>query len=203
MFDWFHALSPDNQGKVITGAVGIFGTLMGALIGGAINWRLTRSTQAIQKTIADAAIANQQAIATNAIENQKAIAANNLKAQERAGIDALLVRMLDFMMSHPQLESDAVCQAYPNIGNANLNNGENTKMRYETYCIFVFNFLLRAFKHFDNDGVKLGDYIGLEEIVKCHHKWWNHDPENYGYDAPFRDCIRKVYEKLHREGKIK
>lgn len=192
MFDWLASLSPDNQGKVITGVVGVGGTLLGALIGGAINWQLTRSTQRLQQMIAD-----------NAIANQKMLAASTLKAQERSAIDAMLIKMIEFMIAHPFVENTTTCHAYPNIGNANLNNGDNNKMRYEAYCIFVFNFLLRAFKHFDNDPIKLGDYIGLEEIVGQHYKWWQADHHNIGYDEPFRDCVRKVFEKMVTEGKIK
>ena len=72
--------------------------------------------------------------------------------------------MLDFLMSHPQLDV-AVCQAYPDIGNPNLKNGEITKERYEVYCIFVFNFLQRAFKHFDCDPKQLAEYIAQEIVM--------------------------------------
>src|SRR4051794_34223499 len=98
MFEWFHTLSPDNQGKVIAAAAGIFGTLLGAGIGGTITWRLTRSTQRLQQAIADAAVANQRALATN-----------TLKAQERTAIDALLAKMTDFMMAYPFVENEATC----------------------------------------------------------------------------------------------
>lgn len=115
-------MTDEDKAKIVLACVGVGGTLLGTILGGLITWRITRTTQALQKQLAKDA----------------------LKASERAAIDGLLVKMLDFLMTHPQLESTNLCNAYPNIGNPNLRNGERDKERYEVYCIFVFNFLMRA-----------------------------------------------------------
>jgi hypothetical protein len=155
--------------------IGAVAGLAGVIIGGGITWLITRSTNKMQKQIAE----------------------ENVRTQERTMLDGLVVKMLEFLMEHPHLEKAEFCGSYPNI-----TGHPNGKERYEAYCIFVFNFLMRAFKHFGEDPAKLGDYIGLEEIMKCHHKWWYHDKENYGYDEPFRQCIQSVFDKLRKEGKI-
>ena len=173
-------MTDETVEKLIIAAVGVGGTLLGTMLGGFITWRITRTTQELQKQLAK----------------------DTFKAQERAAIDAMLVKMLEFLIAHPYLENTATCHAYPEIGNPNLRNGENAKERYEAYCIYVFNFLMRAFKHFDCDTAKLADYIGLEEIVGLHHKWWVHDRHNYGYDEPFRQCIQKIYDQMRKDGKI-
>jgi len=166
----------NDAAKLSLAAVGVAGTLLGTIIGGFITWRITRTTQ----------------------EMTRGLAKDSLRAQERAAIDSLLVKMLEFLMAHPHLEKESFCQKYPA-----LPGDENGKERYEVFCIFVFNFLLRAFKHFENDPVNLADYIGLEEIVLSHHKWWHHDKNNFGYDPPFRKCIQAVYDEMRREEKIK
>jgi hypothetical protein len=165
----------DNETKLLLAAVGVTGTILGTMLGGFITWRITRTTQDMTRQLAK----------------------DNLRAQELLAIDNLLVKMLEFLMAHPHLEKESFCQKYPA-----LPGDENGKERYEVFCIFVFNFLLRAFKHFENDAAKLGDYIGLEEIVLSHHKWWFHDKHNYGYDDPFRKCIQDVFDKLRKEGKV-
>jgi hypothetical protein len=173
-------MNEETFAKLIIATVSVASTLLGTMLGGFITWRITRTTQ----------------------ELQKQLAMGNLKAQERTAIDAMLIKMLEFLIAYPYLENTANCHAYPNIGNANLRNGENAKERYEAYCIYVFNFLMRAFKHFDCDSKLLGDYIGLDEIVGLHYKWWFQDQHNYGYDEPFRKCIQDVYDNMRKAGKI-
>ena len=193
----------------IIGAVaGIAGAIIGALIGAIAAWWAASTTNALQKQIADRDARQQKEIAANSLALQKQIAdgqtalqkdlaTENARMQQRAFLDATLLKMLEFLMEYPHLEKDDFCQSYPDIkGHA------NGKERYEAYCIFVFNLLMTAFKHFDQDGAKLADYIGIEEIVRCHHKWWLHDRENLGYDDPFRQCIQAVIDKLRKEGKI-
>jgi hypothetical protein len=170
------SMSDENTAKLFIACVGIAGTLLGASLGGYIAWRITCSTQNLTKQLAK----------------------DNLRAQERAAIDNMLVKMLEFLMAHPHLEKESYCQKYPA-----LPGDENGKERYEVYCIFVFNFLLRAFRHFENDPKQLGEYIGLEEIISCHHLWWHHDKHNLGYDEPFRRCIQAVYDQMRKDGKLK
>jgi len=202
-----------DKPEVIVGIVGAIAGILGAVVGGMIGafaaWWAASSTNSLQKEIADRDEKQQKEIAANSLALQehiaegqtalqKELAKENARMQQRAFLDATLLKMLEFLMQYPHLEKDDFCQSYPDVkGHA------NGKERYEAYCIFVFNLLMAAFKHFDQDAVKLGEYIGIEEIVRCHYKWWQHDRENLGYDDPFRHCIQAVIDKLRKEGKIK
>lgn len=166
---------PALDKEVQTAIIGAAAGLIGAIIGAVGAWFAASSTNRLQRQLAE----------------------DNARNQRQTHIDNLILKMLEFLMEHPHLEKDDFCQSYPTMA-----GHPNGKERYEAYCIFVFNVLMQAFKHFDGDPKKLGDYIGLEEIVRCHHKWWLHDKENLGYDEPFRQCIQSVIDKLRKEGRI-
>jgi len=153
------------------------GTVIGAVIAGVITWLCTRSTNKMQERIA----------------------VENARLQQRAFIDSMVLKMLDILIEHPHLEKDSFCQSYPNLPTPNA----DAKERYESFCCFVFNLLMMAFNHFNKDPKKLGDYIGMEEILRKHHAWWIHDRDNLGYDEPFRQCIQSVIDKLRKDGVIK
>lgn len=180
----------------------------GALIGAAAAWWAASSTNRIQRRIADRSaelqrqlaadgLALQKRIAEGQVILQRELATDTARAQQRALIDSMLLKMLEFLIEHPHLEKPEFCQKYPDVP-----GGANARERYEAYCVFVFNLLMTAFRHFDGDPSKLGAYIGLEEIVRCHYRWWQLDKENLWYDEPFRRCIQSVIDKLRREGKI-
>jgi len=162
--------------EIQAAVIGAVAGIGGALVGGIAAWFAARSTNRIQQKLAEDAI----------------------KAHRLAFIDSLVLKLSEFRMEHPHLEKDEFCQSYPNVpGNP------NGKERYEAYCCFVFNMLMMAFKHFSESGDKLADYIGIEEIIRCHHKWWLHDKDNLGYDEPFRQCIQTVIDRLRKAEKIK
>lgn len=150
-------------------------SLGGVAIGGLLAWLIARSTGKLQKQIAE----------------------ENTRSQERTAIDGLVVKMLEIWIAYPHLEKQDFTGGYPSlVGNP------HAKERYEAYCIFVFNLLARAFKHFGSDAAKFQDYIGAEEIVETHNAWWHHDKKNFGYDEPFRRCIQSVVDQLRKDGKI-
>lgn len=171
---------------IIAGVAGIVGAILGGIIGAIAAWRAASSTNRIQKQIADYNVAFQ-----------KKLAADTAHAQERTFVDGMVLKMIELLIAHPHLEKDDFCQKYPDVP-----GHENGRERYEAYCCFVFNMLMTAFKHFDQDSKRLREYIHLDEIIRCHHRWWQHDKENLEYDDPFRRCIQDAIDKLRKEGKI-
>lgn len=197
-------MDPNLQNTLITAGVGLSGAVIGAIgawIGASstnrIQRELTEKNLNLQKQIAADNLQLQKHIAESNSELQRELAKENTRNQSRVYLDNLVLKMLEFMIEHPHLEKDEYCQSYPAV-----TGHVNGKERYEAYCIFVFNLLMTGFKHFGEDGDKLEEYLGVEEIVRCHRKWWLHDRENLGYDEPFRFYIQKVIDKLRREGKI-
>ena len=166
-------------------AIGVGGTVLGAVVGGAFAWWAANRTNAVQ-----------QVIATGNMKLQQELAAENARSQQRAYLDALVLKMIEIIIEHPHLEKDSFCQSYPNIINP------DAKERYEAYCCFVFNTLMAAFSHFGQDGQKLTEYLHVDEIIKKHHIWWLLDIENQAYDRPFRQYIQIVIDRLKKAREI-
>lgn len=188
--------------------VGAVSALVGALIGGIAAWRAASSTNRIQRSIAErnadlqtqlaeASLALQKQVAYSQVTTQKEIAAENAKSQQRAYIDTQIMKMIEIAITYPLLEKLEHCHAYPDIV-----GHPHAKERYESYCAFVFNMLSAAYTHFGNDPVRFYGYIGVEEILVSHHKWWSHDRENLGYDEPFLLCIEQTTRNLKLKGRI-
>jgi hypothetical protein len=159
------------QASLIGAAAG----LVGVLVGGLITWLITRTTNRVQRQMAE----------------------TSAHLQQRTFIDGLLLKMIEFQIEHPHLEKKELCHSYPA-----MSGHPNAKERYESYCCFAFNVLMMAFNHFGQDLVKLREYVHLDEIVYLHHKWWLEDRENLAYDEPFQACVQSCINKLKKEGKI-
>lgn len=71
------------------------------------------------------------------------------KKQQRAAIDAAIAQMLGYTIQYPTLESLKFCKDYPNC------TDDTEKERYEAYCCFVFNTLLKIWEYCDKDSEKV------------------------------------------------
>jgi hypothetical protein len=182
---------------IIGVGLGVIGTLVAAKVTNRIQQQIADRNIDLQKKIAESSLALQKQIADSQSDLQRDLAKENNRAHQRALIDGMVLKMLEFLMEYPHLEKDEFCKSYPDV-----KGHPNGKERYEAFCCFVFNLLMAAFKHFDEDVKKLGDYIGIDEIVRSHHRWWEHDRENLNYDEPFRRAIQAVIDRLKKEGKI-
>ena len=50
---------------------------------------------------------------------------------------------------------------------------------------------------------KIGEIIFVEELVRRHHRWWMHDPDNKNaYDKKFCEYINSVIRELSDRGEI-
>jgi hypothetical protein len=161
--------------EILAALIGLAGAVVGAAIAGTITFYSTRSTNKLQEQIAK----------------------ENSRLQQRAFLDGMMLKMLEFLMEYPHLEKDDFCQKYPAVP-----GDQNAKERYECFCCFVFNYLMMAFNHFEKDGKKVREYIHIEETLRKHHKWWQHDKDNLYYDDPFRQFIQTIIDELRKKGEI-
>lgn len=154
--------------------VGAVGTVAGSVIGAIGGWYAARTSNRMQKLMFE----------------------ENLKAQRRQYLDNVLLKWSELQLVHPHFEEDGFCHTYPDVPQP------AEKSRYEAYCMFIFNFLSDAHNHFAKDE-DLHSYIGLAEILKSHHRYWQLEIENLEYNPEFRQCIQNVIDKLRKEGKLK
>jgi len=119
------------------------------------------------------------------------------KKQQRAAIDAAISQMLGYTIQYPSLESLKFCKDYPSC------TDDTEKERYEAYCCFVFNTLVKIWAYCDGNSEKVSGVFHVAEIARLHHRWWEHDQENFGYSREFRQFINGVIDDLKKEGKLK
>ena len=172
--------------------------IVGGIIGALGAWWGASSTNKIQKQIADSNSKLQRDIADSNLAFQKKLAEDSANATRRALIEAMVLKLSEFAIAYPTLEKDAYCDAYPNCP-----GDPNGKERYESYCVYVFNTLGAAFDFCGGDKKKMSEFIGVEELVRRHHRCWLADRDNLGHDEPFRQYIHGVIDDLKKRGEIK
>lgn len=96
------------------------------------------------------------------------------------------------VIEYPYLEDKNFCYALPD----RENDFTEEYLRYENYCCMVFNFLEQAWVHHNEDENKLKEFVGYEEMINLHSKWWLSLRESHhnfhGYKGKFRNFVSKV-----------
>jgi hypothetical protein len=118
-------------------------------------------------------------------------------SERRAEIDASIAQMLSYSIQYPALESKRLCDAYPNCAD------DLEKVRYESYCCFVFNTLFRVWKFCKHDPEKMSEIVAIDEIFKLHANWWRTDNDNLGYHPEFRKFVNGHITALLQQGQLK
>ncbi len=116
--------------------------------------------------------------------------------QSKSALDASVAQLLRLSIDFPFFENTEVCCEYP-AQPVDLNE----RLRYESYCCFVFNTLYQAWKHFKTEEA-VCDYIHVEEILHCHRSWWNYDRNNIAYGKEFRQFINGIFENMRMKGVV-
>ena len=186
----------DSQIQI--GLIGAGSAILGGIIGAVGAWFAASSTNKIQKQIADSNAQLQRDIANSNLTFQRKLAEDNAVGQRRTMIEAMVLKLTEFAITYPTLEKDAYCEAYPSCP-----GDPNGKERYENYCVYVFNTLAAAFAFCGGDKKKINEFIGVEELVRRHHRCWLADRDNLGHDEPFRQYIHGVIDDLKKRGDIK
>lgn len=180
-------MDPTILGAIIGAVAGVAGSIFGAAIGAIVAWRAASSTNVIQ-----------QQVAQGNLDFQKKLAEDNARAQRRATIEAMVLKLSEFAMMWPTVEKDDYCKSYPSC-----TGDPNGKERYENYCTYLFNTMNALFEFCGEDGAKVKEMFGVEEMVKRHWRCWDGDKGNLSYEQPFRAFIQGVIDDLRRRGEIK
>lgn len=118
----------------------------------------------------------------------------NLKSIKRKEYDEMyneLHQMIIFYVTYPYLENESFISSWEK----SQGSTDEKKLRYEAYCIYVFNFLERLCKFYKYKKKKIENFINIKEIVRTHSKWWSHPDSNHsnidGYEVKFRNFINE------------
>lgn len=120
-----------------------------------------------------------------------------IKSDDRRAIREGNIRLLEWAMEYPFLESDKFCSSWPDTGKS-----EDDNSRYENYCCHVFNQIHHAWELHGSDERKMRPTLYPEELVARHRIWWETDEINQkAYEVEFQQFIASIFRRLDQEKK--
>lgn len=118
---------------------------------------------------------------------------NNKKTEEKALRDSL-TQINHLNIQYPFLENATFINKYSKKVNLNEND-----MRYESYCIIVFNYLERLATFCDFSFQKMENYVHVPELILPHSFWWknllNTEFRQCGYNKKFIMLVDQIIKK--------
>jgi hypothetical protein len=115
---------------------------------------------------------------------------NNYFNEERR-IDEMLNQINMISIQYPYLEDRKFILEWGN----NKDSSDDKFLRYDSYCIIVFNYLERLSAFYNYKTKKIERNVHISEIIKLHSEWWKSptgDNENIeGYSKKFRIFVQK------------
>ena len=95
-------------------------------------------------------------------------------------------------MQYPFLEDSAFVSRW----DANKNADTDSALRYQYYCIYVFNFLQDVCDYYDYKESKIAKFVDIDDLIGLHKGWWAL-PENQSSqssDPRFRNFVEDFYK---------
>jgi hypothetical protein len=146
--------------------------------------------QRVRSLSRDAVIAISAALLTSAVSYY--MFSKQFNTDEKYKLNQNLNKLLDIDMQYPFLEDSAF------VARWDLNKAANSDsaLRYQYYCIYVFNFLQGICDYYRYDKRKIARYVDIDDLIGLHKSWWNL-PENQtseSYDPEFRNFVNELYK---------
>jgi len=114
-----------------------------------------------------------------------------VKGDERRALREGNMRLMEWAIQYPFLDSESYCDKWPNTG-----RDEDDQLRYGVYCCHVFNLLQQCWEFCKGDLQKMKHILYPDELIWLHRCWWESDPTNQdAYPVEFRQFVA---ERLRR-----
>jgi hypothetical protein len=113
-------------------------------------------------------------------------------ANEKGRLNDNLNKILDMDMQYPYVEDSTYINWWDNHKESN----NDSSLRYQTYCEFVFNFLQNTCEYFGYDKKKITEFVDMDDLVKQHQDWWNmpEQQDEDSYPKKFREFIQRNFK---------
>lgn len=118
-----------------------------------------------------------------------------IQTDERRTLRESNIRMLEWAIEYPFLESEQFCSQWPNSDRC-----EDDRMRYENYCCHVFNLLQHCWEFSKGDHAKMKHILYPDELIWAHRAWWRRDDVNQdAYPVAFRQYVAERIRTMEKE----
>ncbi|HSZ35327.1 MAG TPA: hypothetical protein VK772_18580 [Puia sp.] len=111
-------------------------------------------------------------------------------ADEKFRLNENLNKILDINLQFPFLEDSTYISRWDRIQNP----FNDSSLRYQTYCEYVFNFAENVSEYYKYDIVKINSFIDLEDLIGPHKSYWESQDVQKSYPSEFRDFINMSYK---------
>lgn len=112
---------------------------------------------------------------------------SNRKQEEKRFKDEL-TKIIQISIQYPDLENEDFTNKYPSD-----ESKKSDYLRYDSYCILIFNLLEQLAVFYFYDKNKIEKFIFIEEWVHIHRKWWEYPEGKFknqqGYTARFIEIV--------------
>jgi hypothetical protein len=111
------------------------------------------------------------------------------KSNRQRHIDDQLDTIIKISIQYPYLENSLFTSSW----NEKKNSNEDEYLRYDAYCILLFNFLSRVASFYKYDRKKIENYIAIKDWIRLHKDYWLSPASAYenidSYDDEFKTLI--------------
>lgn len=139
----------------------------------------------------DALIAIAAAVLTSAISYYTFLKQHN--TDEKFRLNQNLNKLLDLDLQYPFLENSVFITRW----DKNKDSNNDSSLRYQYYCIYVFNFLQDVCEYYDYDKEDMAKFMDISDLIGIHKSWWKL-PENQAsqaYDPKFKKFVDEFYKQ--------
>jgi hypothetical protein len=112
------------------------------------------------------------------------------KWNKSKNLDDQLDALLKIAIQYPYLESEQFTAQWT----PDFDRNDEKFLRYDIYCILLFNFLSRLSAHNKHSHKKVENFIAVRDWIRLHSKYWENPTSKYenvdGYDKKFVEFIK-------------
>lgn len=111
------------------------------------------------------------------------------KFNNKKKLDEQLDNLLKIAIQYPYLESIN----FANNWKSDISETDEKYLRYDIYCVMLFNYLQRLSKYYKYNKVKIEDHLAIKSWVRQHATYWNNPSNSYenidSYEKKFTELI--------------
>ena len=110
-------------------------------------------------------------------------------ANEKARLNDNLNKLLDISLQYPFVEDNSFIVWW----NKHKDSNNDSSLRYQAYCEYVFNFLQNTGEYFNYDKRKIADFVDASDLIIQHKDWWMMPEQrnSQSYPDKFKDFVNQ------------
>lgn len=109
-------------------------------------------------------------------------------ATEQGKLNQDLNQLLSMNMQYPFVEDTLFIARW----DKRIVSSRDSSLKYDAYCIYVFNLIENTAEYFDYDKTKISTFLDVSELITTHKKWWSIPKNNQSYPEKFRQFINEA-----------